>query len=127
MNKNVNDIFTGLCSENNHNISLEYFCKTHNKLCCAACITKIEGEGKGQHSNCEICLLKDIKDEKINNLKKNITILEGLYNKLDNTIKNIKSLFEEISKNKEEIKLKIQKIFTKLRNAIDDREKKIVT
>ena len=36
-----NEAFTGLCKENNHNIKLEYYCKTHNKLCCGLCICKI--------------------------------------------------------------------------------------
>ena len=60
-------------------------------------------------------------------MKKNIYLLEGLYNYLEKTINDIKIIFQEISKNKEDLKIKIQKIFTKLRNAIDDREKKIVT
>ena len=38
-----NETFTGLCKENNHNIKLEYYCKTHNKLCCGLCICKIKG------------------------------------------------------------------------------------
>ena len=126
LDKNVNEIFTGICKENNHNISLEYFCRNHNILCCAGCITKIEGEGKGQHSNCDVCLLKEIKDEKTNNLKKNINLLEGLYNNLEKTINNIKKVFQEISKNKEDLKIKIQKIFTKLRNAIDERENELM-
>ena len=92
----------------------------------AGCITKIEGEGKGQHSNCDVCLLKEIKDEKNNKLKKNINLLEGLYNNLEKTINNIRKVFQEISKNKEDLKIKIQKIFTKLRNAIDERENKLM-
>ena len=28
------DIFTGFCKENNHQLKLEYFCKNHNQLCC---------------------------------------------------------------------------------------------
>jgi hypothetical protein len=87
IDKNVNEIFTGYCSENNHhNIALEYFCKTHNKLCCDACITKIKSEGKGQHSDCKICLLKEIKDEKNNLLKENINLLQNLYINLDELI-----------------------------------------
>ena len=126
LDKNANDFFTGMCNENNHNIPLEYFCRNHNKLCCAACVTKIEGEGKGQHANCNINLLKEIKDEKVNNLNKNIKILENLYSKLEKTINDIKSLFQEINKKKEDLKLKIQKIFTKLRCAIDEREKNLL-
>ena len=42
--KDINEIFTGLCKEENHYIELKYFCKTHNKLCCAECITKFKGK-----------------------------------------------------------------------------------
>ena len=28
-------------------MELEYFCKTHNKLCCAACLSKIKDEKMG--------------------------------------------------------------------------------
>ena len=41
-NKNLNEEleknFSGFCKEENHNDELEFFCKTHNKLCCAACM-----------------------------------------------------------------------------------------
>jgi len=77
LDKNMNEIFTDYCRENNHNIELEYFCKTHNKLCCAACITRITGERKGQHSYCKICLSKEIEDEKKNLLKENINLLQN--------------------------------------------------
>ena len=36
LDKNENEILTGYCQEKKHNIELEYFCKTHNQLCCAA-------------------------------------------------------------------------------------------
>ena len=41
-NKDKTEIFTGLCQEQNHFCELEFFCKTHNKLVCAKCITKIK-------------------------------------------------------------------------------------
>ena len=126
IDKNINEIFTGFCLENNHNIELEYFCKTHNILCCAACVTKIKGEGKGQHSNCEVCLLNEIKDEKTNKIKENINLLQNLYNKLDETINNLKKLSKEINQNKEKLKIKIQKIFTKIRTAINEKEEKLL-
>ena len=126
IDKNIDDIFTGYCTENNHNIELEYFCKTHNTLCCAACITKIKGEGKGQHSNCEVCLLNEIKDEKKNRTKENIDILQNLYNKLDESINNLKELSKEIGQKKEKLKIKIQSIFTKIRSAINEKEEKLL-
>ena len=57
LDKNIKDIFTGFCKEKNHINELMYFCKSHNKLCCACCITKIKNEINGQHTDCEICLI----------------------------------------------------------------------
>ena len=122
LDKNENEIFTGFCQEKKHNIELEYFCKTHNQLCCAACITKIEGGGNGQHTNCDICFIKEIKDEKKSKLKNNIKTLESLFNKLELSINELKKLFKRINENKEELKLKIQKLFTKIRGALNERE-----
>ena len=61
---NDEDLFTGYCKEINHNIELKYFCKQHNQLCCAACLCKINKRGDGQHKDCDVYLLEDIKDEK---------------------------------------------------------------
>ena len=92
----INDeTFTGLCQEKNHNIKLEYYCKTHNKLCCGLCICKIKGNGKGQHNECDICLIKDIKEEKINILKDNIKLLKQLSDEIEQSIKKKE---EEIKK-----------------------------
>ena len=38
----------------------------------------------------------------------------------------MKSIFEKVEKNKEEIKINIQKIFTKLRNNINEREDELL-
>ena len=126
LDKNENEIFTGFCQEKKHNIELEYFCKTHNQLCCAACITKIEGGGNGQHTNCDICFIKEIKDEKKSKLKNNIKSLESLFNKLELSINELKKLFKRINENKEELKLKIQKLFTKIRGALNEREDELL-
>ena len=77
-NKDINEIFTGLCKEKNHSYELKYFCKTHNKLCCSECITKFKGEGHGQHTDCNICSIEDIKNEKKDKLKENIKSLGNL-------------------------------------------------
>ena len=45
-------------------IQLSYFCKDHNQLCCAACIAKINKNGDGQHHDCDVCSIEDIKEEK---------------------------------------------------------------
>ena len=55
LDKNLNDVFTGFCKEENH-----------IKLCCGLCICKIKDEINGQHKDCDVCKIKDIKDEKIN-------------------------------------------------------------
>ena len=72
LNNNVIDIFTGFCEEENHSMKLEYFCRNHNKLCCPACLCKIKSKGNGQHNNCNVCNIEDIKNEKKNKLKENI-------------------------------------------------------
>jgi len=47
LDKNLNEIFTGYCQEKNHNEKLEFYCKSHSKLCCASCLCKIKDKGKG--------------------------------------------------------------------------------
>ena len=70
LDKNIKDIFTGLCQEQNHLIKLEYFCKTHNVLCCSSCIAKVKKTGNCQHSDCEVCTIEDISLEKKINYRK---------------------------------------------------------
>ena len=40
----LKEVFIDKCKEDNHNDILEFFCKDHNILCCAHCITKIKDE-----------------------------------------------------------------------------------
>jgi len=127
IDENINEIFTGFCKEKNHLEKLKYYCLSHNKLCCASCITKLKGKGVGQHTDCEVFFVDDIKDEKKNKLKENIQCLEYLSKKLGETIDKLKSSYEEINKNKEELKLKIQKILTKIRNSLNEREDKLIS
>ena len=114
--------FSGFCKEENHNIKLNYFCKNHNQLCCGLCVSKINGKGNGKHSNCDICFIEDIKEEKKSKLTNNIKTLEDLSNKLEETIKNLKAIFEKINESKENIKSDIQKTFTKIRTELNYRE-----
>ena len=109
LEQNLNEIFTNICKVNEHPIKLQYYCKNHNILCCAACVTKIEGKGNGQHKDCSICFIEQIKDEKKNKLNKNINYLEDLSKKLEESIKELKIMFEEINQNKEELKTHIKK------------------
>jgi hypothetical protein len=64
LDKDKSEIFTGLCTHKKHSLELEFYCQTHNKLCCAACISKIKIKGKGQHKDCEVCYIKKIKNIK---------------------------------------------------------------
>ena len=84
------EIFTGLCKEENHFYELKYFCKTHNKLCCAECMTKIKNKKIGQHTDCDICLIEEIEQDKKEKLKENIKCLEDLSINLKQSINDIK-------------------------------------
>ena len=120
------EIFTGLCPENNHLVKLEYYCKNHNKLCCTACIARLNKKGEGQHKDCDVCYIEDIKEEKKNKLKENIKCLEELQNKFNESIESLKKIFQGIEKDKEDLKLEIQNIFTKIRAALNDREDELL-
>jgi len=126
LDKNSNEIFTGFCKEENHFDKLVYFCKTHNQLCCAACISKIKGKGNGQHTDCDIVFIEEIKNEKKKALKDNIQKLENFANILEETINQLKITFDKMKDEKEELKLSIQKIFTKIRNKINEREDELL-
>ena len=125
-NKEMIDIFIGLCLDKNHFVDLQYFCKTHNKLCCAKCITKIKGKENGQHTDCDICLIEDIENQKKIQLKENIKLLEDLSINLENSINGLKKFCEKINENKEQLKINIQKIFTKIRNELNNIEEQIL-
>ena len=125
--KTKDEIFTGLCKENNHQSELKFFCKVHNVLCCAECITKIKGKDFGQHTDCEVCLINDIENEKKNKLEKNIKALEELFTNLKESIKELKVLYEKLEKDKEEIKLQVQNAFTKIRNNLNQKEDELLS
>ena len=86
---------------------MQYFCKTHNILCCAQCITKLKGENNGQHSDCDICFIKDIENEKRNKLKENLKCLEDISINLEQKINELKPIYDKIEKSKEELKTNI--------------------
>ena len=120
------EIFTDFCNEKDHPNKLKYFCKEHNQLCCAACIAKINEKGDGQHKDCDVCLIEKIKEEKKNKLKENIKCLEDWLNSFNNIYKELKEIFENFEKDKENLKLKVQKIFTKIRTSLNEREDEIL-
>ena len=88
--KEIEELFIGFCKEKNHRDEIKYFCKSHNKLCCKGCITKLKDEENGQHSDCDICFIKDIENEKRNKLKENIKCLEDISINLEQKIKELK-------------------------------------
>ena len=118
-NKNL---FTEICQEDNHSNKLELFCKTHNKLCCSTCTEK-----NGKHNKCQICKIEDIKEEKKNNLEKNLKALEDLSVNINDSIDKYKNYYERMEELKEELKSKIMKIFTNIRNKLNEREDKLLT
>ena len=127
LNQNIEEIFNEFCEERNHLYNkLNYFCKTHNKLCCASCIAKIKGKGDGQHSDCDVCNIDEIKEEKKKKIKENIKLLEELSIKFNENFNNINKIYEEINENKENLKLEIQNIFTKIRNILNNREDELL-
>ena len=127
LDKDIKDIFTGFCKIENHNNKLEYFCKDHCTLCCGLCFTKIKGKDKWQHTDCNTCLIEEIKDEKNNQLTDNIKCLEDLNKTLDESINQLKKISEQIKSNKEELKLYIMKIFDKIKQIVTERETEILS
>ena len=67
----------------------------------AKCITKLKGEDNGQHSDCDICFIKDIENEKRNKLKDNIKCLEDISINLEQKINELKPIYDKIDKSKE--------------------------
>ena len=55
-------------------------------------------------------------------VKGNIKCLEELSINLEKSINEIKEIFEKAGAKKNELKTKIQKIFTKIRNDLNERE-----
>jgi len=52
--------------------------------------------------------------------------LEDLENKIDESINKLKEILQKVEKDKENLKLKVQKIFTKIRNNLNDREDELL-
>ena len=127
LEKDIKEIFTGFCKEKNHYDDLEYYCKTHNLLCCAKFISKFKNKGSGKHGDCEVCLIEDIKEVKKEKLNENFKSLEDLSNNIQQSIDKLKKIFEKINLDKEEIKLTIQKVFSQLRNKINEREDELLS
>ena len=125
LDKNIEEIFNGKCKEFNHKMELEYFCETHNKLCCAACLSKIKDKENGKHHDCNVCFINDIEEEKKDIFYENFKYLEEFSDKIEDLINKLEQKFREINDKKEELKAKIAITFTKIRNYINERENKI--
>ena len=127
LDKDSNEIFSEICQLKGHNnCPLEFFCKTHNQLCCSSCLCKLKQNGKGQHHDCDVCIIEDIKEEKKNALENNIQNLENLSKNLDDIINKIKIISENLNKKKEDLKLEMLNIFTKIRNFLNERENQLL-
>ena len=127
LGKDNKELFTGYCSIESHVNKLDFFCKDHNQLCCLECISKFKDKYNNQHSNCNICIIEDIKEEKKKKLNDNLKNLENLYKTIGNSITQIKLLYENLNKEKEDLKKKIQIIFTKIRTALNEREDELIS
>ena len=68
----------------------------------------------------------DIKEEKIKKLEENINILEDLSKNKEKIFDELKIIIEKANKNKEDLKLEIQKFFTKIRNFLNEKEDKLI-
>ena len=126
LNEEEDDIFTGICYEHDHLNKLEYFCKTHNKLCCAKCITKIKDENNGQHKDCDINSLKETKIEKEKKFKENYDNFEEIKKSLGDISDKINIFQEKNNKRKEDLILEIEKEFEILKSALNERENQLL-
>ena len=126
LDKEDGEIFTGICKEPNHGNKLEFFCKNHNTLCCVSCTSKIGKKGLGLHKDCDVCFLEDIKEEKKEKFKSNTKYLEEISNTLKESIDNLIKTNEKIAKDREDIHLKIEKTFSKIRSKVKNREEEIL-
>ena len=124
--KDINDIFFGFCKEKNHINKAEFFCKSHNQLCCVACIAKIKKDEIGKHKDCDICTIEEIKDTKKNKLEENIKYLKEISNTIQKRLEELKNIFILVDEKKQEIKKHIQNVFTKLRNELNNREEELL-
>ena len=66
-----------------------------------------------------------MKEEKKKKYEENIKYLEEFKN-IQNSINELKLIFDKIEPNKEELKLNIQKIFTKIRSSLNEREDELL-
>jgi len=100
------NFFKGICQEPNHSKKLEYFCRTHNILCCSVCVSEIKNYEKGLHSKCNFCKIEEVKDEKKNKLKENIKYLNEINKSISENVAKLNEIYDKIIYTKESLKLK---------------------
>ena len=105
---------------------MDFYCHTHNQLCCAACLSRIKNKEYGQHTDCNVSPIEDIKEQKINKLKENIRCLGDISKTFENSINELKQLYQNNNKSKEELKNKITYIFLQIINAFNERKEKLL-
>ena len=113
VNDDISKLYTILCKEDLN--KYEYYCRTHNQLFCASC-------KENKHKNCETNKIEEIKEEKKKNLEQNLNELEILSNNIKERINLTRSFYDKVDKLKEDLKAKILKIITNLRNKLNERE-----
>ena len=121
-------IFKGMCNEYQHNEKYEYFCRTHNKLCCSKCTTKIKDETHGEHSNCEVCKLVDILSEKEKIFEENrAKINKKKYKLVNESIANFEKYRGNKVETKKSIKAQIEKAFQNYEKALAERKNQLLS
>ena len=90
IDKDSQEISSLFCTEKDHCAPLKYYCKNHNILCCGLCLCKMKDNENGQHTDCDICYIKDIKSEKKSQLTDNIKQWEDLSKNINESISKIK-------------------------------------
>ena len=126
VDKDLNLNFTGYCTEGNHPNKLDYYCSTHNNLCCAACLCKIKDRGDGQHTECKVCHMDEIKEEKKRKLIDNIKLLKKFSLNIKKILKDARNIYERINPTKEDIVMNIKNLFHNFRILLDKREKELL-
>jgi hypothetical protein len=89
-------------------------------------LSTIRKKGNGQHSQCFVCEIEDIKNEKQLKLKENIKTLENLSITLNDSINKMKAMFNRVNEDKEKLKVYIQQVFTKIRNILNEKENNLL-
>ena len=82
-------------------------------MCCASCLIKIKDKEDGKHHDCDVYKIEEVKEEKRKILKENIKYLKEFSNGIENSINELKKLYENINESKENLKMEIAKIYSK--------------